>query len=444
MAEKKQGTTPKQKIPFDWKRCAIASLPFMGMITFWQVFDGLVPKMLTQTFGLSNWLTGVVMALDNVFGLFLLPWFGILSDRCRSRLGRRTPFILAGSAVAAVSVPLIAVANNLGSLPLLIAMILVTLVAICSYRTATLAIVADITPRPLRTKGDSVDKIVGYAGTGVMLVAISVLVPSVANPDYVPVFLLQGIVIAVAAVVYRVLLNEPKAVAKMHEESLAMGIKEDSIDVDDDAEQGKERVTDPELVRSIALLLGAVFFYYMSYNAMTTNISRYASDFFSMLGGSYAIINIVTIAGGLLSYVPVANLSLKVGRKRVALVAGLVMTICPAIMWLFPSFTPLYYVLFLLMGASLGAVDLCVYPMILEGCSSRSVGRYSGYYYTVSMAAQVVTPILSGLVMDVAESQLFLYITVMGAAMCVFIALAKHGDSILADEILRREASSAE
>lgn len=91
MAEKEQGATSKQKIPFDWKRCAIASLPFMGMISFWQVFDGLVPKMLTQTFGLSNWLTGVVMALDNVFGLFLLPWFGILSDRCRSRLGRRTP-----------------------------------------------------------------------------------------------------------------------------------------------------------------------------------------------------------------------------------------------------------------------------------------------------------------------------------------------------------------
>lgn len=135
MAEKKDAT-PKQKIPFDWKRCAIAPLPFMGMISFWQVFDGLVPKMLTQTFGLSNWLTGVVMALDNIFGLILLPWFGILSDRCRSRLGRRTPFILAGSAVAAVSVPLIAVANNLGGLSLLIAMILVTLVAICSYRTA--------------------------------------------------------------------------------------------------------------------------------------------------------------------------------------------------------------------------------------------------------------------------------------------------------------------
>jgi MFS family permease len=414
----------------------------MGMISFWQVFDGLVPKMLTQTFGLSNWVTGIVMALDNIFGLFLLPWFGILSDRCHSRLGRRTPFILLGSALAAISVPLIAVANNQANLAFLIAMILVTLVAICSYRTATIAIVADITPRPLRTKGDSVDKIVGYAGTGAMLVAISLLVPSVDHPDYVPVFALQGVLIAVAAIAFKLLLNEPRAVEKMHEESRQMGIEEDEIDDAEDDSVSNERVRDPDLARSIGLLLGAVFFYYMSYNAMTTNISRYASDFFSMGGGSYAMINIVTIAGGLASYVPMANLSLKVGRKRVAFGAGVVMAACPVVLWLYPSFSPVYYVLFLLMGASLGTVDLCVYPMILENCSARSVGRYSGYYYTVSMAAQVVTPILSGIIMDVAEGQLFLYIAVMGALMCVFIALTRHGDSILADEILRREADS--
>ena len=434
----------RRKIPFDWKRTAIASLPFMGMISFWQVFDGLVPKMLTGTFGLDNTVTGVVMALDNIFGLFLLPWFGIMSDRCRSRLGRRTPYILAGSAVAAVAVPMIAVANNLGSLPLLIAMILVTLVAVCAYRTATIAIVADITPRPLRTKGDSVDKIVGYAGTGVMLVAISTLVPSVSHPDYLPVFLLQGVVIAVSAIVFRVFLNERATVAKMHDESRAMGIDEDQVEAsDDDRAGGKERVTDPGLRRSIAILLAAIFFYYMSYNAMTTNISRYASDFFSMQGGSYAIINIVTIAGGLISYVPVANLSLKYGRKRVALVMGTLMVICPTLMWLSPSFSPLYYVLFLLMGASLGAVDLCVYPMIIEDCGAASVGRYSGYYYTVSMAAQVVTPILSGRIMDVAESQLFLYVAVTGLAMCVFIALARHGNSMLIDEVFRHEDETA-
>ncbi len=433
------------KVPFDWRRCAVAALPFMGMISFWQVFDGLVPKMLTGTFGLSNAETGVVMALDNIFGLFLLPWFGIQSDHCTSRLGRRTPFILWGSAVAAVAVPLIAVANNLGSFWLLIAMILLTLVAICAYRTCTVAIIADVTPRPLRTRGDSVNKIVGYAGTGVMLVAIGLLVPAVEHPDYLPIFLLQGVVIAVSAVVYRLALDEPRAVRQMHEESLAMGIDESEIDVSDDPQDGgTERIKDPDVRRSVAYLLGGVFFYYMAYNAMTTNISRYAGDFFAMQGGQYAIINIATIAGGLLSYVPMARLSMRVGRKRVALGSGIVMTLGCLVMWAFPSFSPAYYAIFLLMGAGLGAYDLCVYPMILEGCSEKTVGRYSGYYYTVSMAAQVVTPIASGALMDVAEGQLFLYVAAMSAAMVAVTALAKHGDSLTTAQILERERSVGE
>jgi maltose/moltooligosaccharide transporter len=162
----------KKAAKIDYATVAFASLPFMGMISFWQVFDGIIPKMLTQTFGLSNAVTGFVMAIDNIFGLFLLPLFGILSDRCTSKLGRRTPFIIAGSFLAVIGTPLIAIANNVGSLALLISAIILTLVAICMYRTMTVAIVADITPRPLRMKTDSVKKLVGYAGTGVMLVCI--------------------------------------------------------------------------------------------------------------------------------------------------------------------------------------------------------------------------------------------------------------------------------
>ena len=156
----------KRAARLDTKAVALASLPFMGMISFWQVYDGIVPKMLTGTFGLSNSLTGAIMAIDNVFGLFLLPLFGILSDRCTSKLGRRTPFILGGSAVAILSVPLIAFANNMGSLPLLIGAIILTLLAICAYRTMTVAIVADITPRPLRTKADSIEKDRRLCGNG--------------------------------------------------------------------------------------------------------------------------------------------------------------------------------------------------------------------------------------------------------------------------------------
>ena len=111
---------------------------------------------------------------------------------------------------------------------------------------------------------------------------------------------------------------------------------------------------------------------------MTTNISRYADIFYGMAGGSYAIINIVTIVGALASYVPLANLSLKVGRKKVALASSAVMVACPLVLWLVPGFSPVLYLVFLLMGVSLGGVDMCVYTMILECCSSNSVGRYSG------------------------------------------------------------------
>ena len=124
-----------------------------------------------------------------------------------------------------------------------------------------------------------------------------------------------------------------------------------------------------------------------------------------------------------------------------AFITGVIMAVCPVVIWLAPGFHPALYAIFLLMGMSLGAVDLCVYPMILENCSSNSVGRYSGYYYTVSMAAQVVTPILSGVLMDVAEQQLFLYIAALGVAMVLALSLARHGDSLTVDQVEERLAA---
>lgn len=138
-----------------------------------------------------------------------------------------------------------------------------------------------------------------------------------------------------------------------------------------------------------------------------------------------------------------ANLSLKIGRKNVTLMTSAIMVACPIVLRLAPSFSPALYLVFLLMGAALGDVDLCVYTMILECCSSDSVGRYSGYYYTVSMAAQVVTPILSGVVMDVAPAMLFAYIAAMGVFMLASVAAAKRGDAILIDEVARREQLNA-
>lgn len=214
--------------------------------------------------------------------------------------------------------------------------------------------------------------------------------------------------------------------------------------VDDSPEAGgRAKITDRSVLFSVAMLLAATFFYYMSYNAMTTNISRYADMFYDMEGGSYAIINIVTIAGALMGYVPLANLSLKYGRKRVAVVSALIMAAFPVALWLIPGFSPVFYLVFLAIGVALGGVDMCVYTMLLEVVDANSVGRYSGYYYTVSMAAQVATPILSGIVMDVAPGMLFAYIAAMGIFMLLAIAAARHGDTVLIDEVARREEAAA-
>ena len=83
-----------------------------------------------------------------------------------------------------------------------------------------------------------------------------------------------------------------------------------------------------------------------------------------------------------------------------AVTSALVMALFPVALWLIPGFSPVFYLVFLAMGVALGGVDMCVYTMLLEVVDANSVGRYSGYYYTVSMAAQVATPILSGIVMD--------------------------------------------
>ena len=147
-------------------------------------------------------VAGAIMAIDNVFGLVPLPLFGIWSDRYRGRLGRRTPFILVGSVIAVVTVPLIAAASNVGSLALFITMVIATLVAICAHRTMTVSIVADITPCPLRTKANGLQKLVGYAGTGLMLVVIAARVPKGDNPDYLPVCMIQALLIPGAAVCY--------------------------------------------------------------------------------------------------------------------------------------------------------------------------------------------------------------------------------------------------
>ncbi len=166
------------------RRTLLVTLPFAGALAFWQAYDGIIPLILRDTFHLGDTLAGAVMALDNVCALFLLPFFGSISDRCHSRLGRRTPFILVGSLLAALLIPLLAVADQMRSLPFFFTVLCLVLVVLSSYRSPCVALMPDVTPRPIRAKADAFNSLMAAASGVVILISISLAVPDVEHPNF--------------------------------------------------------------------------------------------------------------------------------------------------------------------------------------------------------------------------------------------------------------------
>ena len=312
----------------DWRRTILVTLPFMGALTFWQAYDGLIPLMLKNTFGLGDTATGFFMALDNILALFMLPLTGYLSDKLDTKWGRRTPFIVVGSLIAAFLIPMIAIANTWKNLPLFMAVLVLTLLALSTYRAPSVALMPDVTPRPVRSKADAFNSLMAAVGGVFILVAISVLVPAVDNPDYRPVyFVISGMVI-LTTIIFVVCFNEPKEVAAMHRESAELGIPEEEIDASD--EGGKERETDPTIRRSLLCVLVCVFLYFMSQNAISSGFSRYADAVWGMQGGSYAMVQTAATLAALVAYMPMASVACHIGRKRTTYIGLAFMVLGPS------------------------------------------------------------------------------------------------------------------
>lgn len=194
----------------DMRRTLLVTLPFAGALAFWQAYDGIIPLILRDTFHLGDTLAGAVMALDNVCALFLLPFFGSISDRCHSRLGRRTPFILVGSLLAALLIPLLAVADQMRSLPFFFTVLCLVLVVLSSYRSPCVALMPDVTPRPIRAKADAFNSLMAAASGVVILISISLAVPDVEHPNYMPVFLIISAIIILCTVLFAVFSGKRK------------------------------------------------------------------------------------------------------------------------------------------------------------------------------------------------------------------------------------------
>ncbi len=413
------------------KRTLLTGLAFMSISAFWQLYDSVIPLILKNNFALEDGFAGFIMALDNILALFLLPFFGLLSDRCGLKTGRRMPFILAGTAAAAMMMLQLPGAANIGNAAMFYVGLGVLLIAMGIYRSPAVALMPDVTPKPLRSKGNAVINLMGALGGVFTLVAIWLLVKKPAEGsfrvDYSTVFVAVAVFMVVAVVTLFLTVKERKLVKQM--EDIHYGVDPKTEQAAQLTENGTEKLP-PELFRSLLLILASVFLWFMGYNAVTTAFTKYAQQMWNMDVGAASACMMVATVGAIASYLPVGIFSARFGRKRMIQFGIILLSLCFASGLVFTAFTPALYVMFALVGCAWACINVNSYPMVVELSRGASVGKYTGYYYTFSMAAQIVTPILSGYLLQyVGYWTLFPYAAVMVALAFITISLTRHGDS---------------
>ena len=417
------------------KNTVLVGFAFLSICAFWQMYDNLVPLILTNTFHMNETLSGAIMASDNVLALFLLPLFGGLSDKCRSPLGRRRPYILFGSLAAIVlmmGLPLLADSYHAapaGSKLMLFVVVLgMLLVAMGTYRSPAVALMPDITPKPLRSKANAIINLMGAVG-GILYLLITRFLYSTKSDHYIsylPLFLIVGGIMAAAVAILMLFVNEPKLAAeqKRYEDAHP---EENPV-----TEAGKE--LPPDVRRSLTFLLISICLWFIGYNGVTTWFSVYAQNTWHMsLGQANTCLTIAT-AGAILSYIPTGNLAGKIGRRKTIRLGTALLGISFAAAFVYTllrdEFHPVLYLLFMVVGLAWAAIGVNSLPMVVEMCSGADVGKFTGLYYTFSMSAQIVTPIVAGWLMrNVDYKALFPYAAIFALASCFTMGFVRHGDS---------------
>ena len=501
----------------NYKRTVFVGFAFFLISAFWQAYDTLIPKILTDKFGLPQTVSGAVMALDNILALFMLPLFGTLSDKCKSRAGRRTPFIMIGTVIACTALICMSFADSAqlkkidavapdkadaqivmydadltvkdpegggeyklserftrdefaaiemtdeegkvteeysnyvvparqayaasvtasdpSALILFVAILLIALLSMATFRSPAVALMPDVTVKPLRSKANAVINLMGAAG-GIIVLVLGMVFgtgkSSNALMSYTAFFATVAGLMIISLAVFKLTVNEPKFVREMHEQSRELGIEESDGAKDDEEEEAKRLSGNRKLsraeLRSLILILASVMLWFMGYNAVVSKYSVYAS---SVLGLDYNMTLTIASAAAIVSYIPIGMISSRFGRKK-TIMAGIIILGTSFFIACFMrsgSSMLLMNILFAMAGIGWATINVNSYPMVVELSRGGDVGKYTGFYYTASMAAQTVTPILSGVFMDIKMTSLFIYATVFVLLAFVTMTFVRHGDS---------------
>ncbi len=422
-------------------RTMLVGLAFLSIYAFWQMYDTVVPKMLTETFRMNETLTGAVMAADNILALVLLPFFGTLSDCTNTRIGRRMPFILGGTlgAVALMNaLPLLDngyyAAPDMRKAVAFVVVLGLLLIAMGTYRSPAVALMPDVTPKPLRSAGNAIINLMGALGGALYLGVAAVLYPNakvqgLAHVDYRPLFLVVSALMLLAVAVLFCTVREP-ALAEANR-ALEREHTEWSLAVDDGS--GKA-VLPPAVRRSLGFLLASIALWFTGYNAVITWFSTYVDAVMGQgLGGASTCLLIAT-CGAIVSYLPIGVLSSRLGRKKTILGGVVLLVACFLLGFVlttaYRSINAALFIVFAWVGFAWAAINVNSLPMVVEMCRGSDIGKFTGYYYAASMAAQVVTPVLAGTLMrHLGYHVLFPYAAFFAAGSFGTMLFVRHGDA---------------
>ena len=412
------------------KRTMLVGLAFMSISTFWQMYDFTVPLILKNTYHLGDTWAGTVMAMDNVLALFLLPLFGALSDRTHTRVGRRMPFILAGTCLAVIWLFILPTVIRMGSLPVFLSLLGVLLVSMGLYRSPAVALMPDVTPKPLRSKANAIINLMGTLGGMITLGLNQVAIRRFVNEagekvsDYTYLFYAVAVIMAVCVFILFRTIHERPLVAEM--ERIHYGESEEERE----EIRGEGTKLSKPALRSLLQILFSVAFWFMGYNAVTTAFSKYAMTVWGADEKLASNCLLVATAVATLSFWPVGMLSSRVGRKKVIIGGAALLSVCFLLASFVKGLSAPMFGLFALVGIAWASINVNSFPMVVELASGADTGKYTGYYYTFSMAAQVLTPILSGGLLEfVGYHTLFPYAAAMVAVSVVTMSFVRHGDS---------------
>ncbi|MDO4489226.1 MAG: MFS transporter [Eubacteriales bacterium] len=422
------------------KRTILVGLAFLSICSFWQMYDNVVPLILTNTFHLNETYSGLIMAADNILALFLLPFFGKLSDSTDTKIGKRMPYILGGTIAAVILLNLLPLFDNgyaanpsNGYLVAFVITLGLLLIAMGTYRSPAVALMPDVTPKPLRSKGNAIINLMGALGGIIYLGVAAVMYPNsktagVAHVNYQLLFIVVGVIMVVSIAVLFTTIKEPKLVA----ENKALEAKHPEWNLATSDGSGNE-VLPAEVKKSLGFLLASIALWFIGYNGVTTWFTTYVANVMGQgLGGASTCLLIAT-GGAIISYIPIGALASKIGRKKTILGGVILLAVCFLLGFFltttYSKINVVMFIVFALVGLAWSAINVNSLPMVVEMCKGSDIGKFTGYYYTASMAAQVVTPVVAGSLMrTISYKVLFPYASFFVAMSFITMLFVKHGD----------------